>query len=172
MGFPDLADHASPDKFDGPTQPPFRRPLITHLRDHLVLSGGFPHDPRFIHGTRQWFLAVHMFTELHRRHSRHGVRVIGGGHQNRINLLFHLIEHPAKIRIRLGSRMFLVDVPCPPGIHIAQRDQVVPHVVKRIKTAPALSANANARDVQLAVGLVGESQPTVAENQNSGSGGR
>jgi hypothetical protein len=42
--------------------------------------------------------------------------------------------------------------------------------VKRIETAPALAADTDSGNVELAVGLLGKGKPAVAENQKSGPG--
>ena len=63
----------------------------------------------------------------------------------------------------------MVDVARPFGIHVAERDQIVSHAVKRIKTAPSLAADTDSGNVQFAVGVVGEGEPAVAENQKTGS---
>ena len=66
--------------------------------------------------------------------------------------------------------MFLVDIARPLGIHVAERDEIVAHAVKRIEAAPSLAADTDSGNVQFAVGLVGKGKPAVAENQKSGPG--
>ena len=136
-----------------------------------VARGGLAHDARLVDGARQRLLAVDVFAQLHRRHGGDGVRVIGRGDQHGVYAFFHLVEHLAEVLIALRRRMFLIDVPCSFGIHIAERDEVVPQAMKRIETAAALTAHADAGNVQLAVRLVSEGQLAVAENKQSRTSG-
>ena len=122
--------------------------------------------------SRQRLFTVNVFAKLHRPNRGDGMRVVGCRDQNRINLLFHLIKHLAEVLIRLGLRMFLVDIARPLGIHVAERGEIVAHAVKRVETAPALAADTDPGNVQFAVGLVGKGKPAVAENQKPSPGRR
>ena len=169
MRLADFANDPAPHQFNGPAQPSLGGTLIAHLRDHLAVArGGLAHDPRFVDRARQRLLTINVFAQFHRRHCGDGVRVVGSRDQHGIDPLFHLIEHLAEILIAPRRRMFLINVARPRGIHVAERDEVVAHAMKGIETTPALTADADAGNVQFAVGLVGEGQLAVAENQKSG----
>ena len=172
MRLTDLSNDTSPHQFDGPAEAPLCGTLVSHLRDNVVARGGFPHDPRLVDRTCQRLFTVNVFAQFHCRNRGDGVRVVGCRDQNRINLLFHLIEHLAEVLIPLRSRMFLVNIARPLRIHVAERDEIVAHAVKRIEAAPSLAADTDSGNVQFDVGLVGKGQPAVAENQKSGPGPR
>ena len=137
-----------------------------------MARGGFPHDPRLVDRSCQRLFTVNVFAQLHRRNRGDRVRVVGCRDQNRIDLLFHLIEHLAEVLIPLRFRMLLVDIARPLRIHVAERDEIVAHAMKRIETAPSLTADTDSGNVQFAIGLVSKGQLAVAENQKSGPGRR
>ena len=172
MGLTDLANDTSPHKFDGSAEAALGGTLVSHLSDNFVARGGFPHDPRLVDRTCQRLFTVNVFAQLQRRNRGDSVGVVGCRDQNRINLLFHLIEHLAEVLIPLRFRMFLVDISRPLRIHVAERDEIVAHAMKRIETAPSLAADTDSGNVQFAVGLVSKGQLAVAENQKSGPGPR
>ncbi len=55
-----------------------RRSLVAHLGNHFILVGSPGEHPCFINIMGQWFLHVHMFTQLHGCHGCDRMRMIRG----------------------------------------------------------------------------------------------
>src|SRR5439155_25108660 len=146
--------------------------LITHLRVNYVLRARFTHDPRLVERSSQRLYTVDVFAQLQRSNRGDRVRMVGCRDQNRIDLLFHLIEYLAEVLIPLRLRMLLVDIARPLRIHVAERDEIVAHAMKRIEPDPSLTPDTDSGNVQFAIGLVSKGQLAVAENQKSGPGPR
>ena len=165
--FAHLANGAAPDQFNGATQPIFGAALVAHLGDDLVLERGQAHDSRFVHRAREGLFTIDVFAALHGRHRGDGMSVVGRGHQHGIDLLVHLVEHPAEILERLGLGMLLVNVARPLCVHVAQRHDVHARPGKVIEVTPSLAADADAGDIQLVVGLIAESEPRARQQEKA-----
>jgi hypothetical protein len=95
--------------------------------------------------------AIDVLAHPERRHRHHGMQMVGGGHQDRIDALF-LFEHHAKIGIAFRTRVFGKRVGRVVGIDIAKGDDVLAR--QRSKVCSALSANPDCSNVQPAVGTL------------------
>ena len=167
MSFADFADRATPGEFHRASQSVRRRALIAQLRDDLVLAGEFAQYARFMHGACQRFFAINMFAASQRSGGGDGVGMIRRGHDDRINAAAHRVEHPAKVlkRFRLGIQLEFVRRP---GlIHIAKRDNVFAQSGDGGMVVVPSPAATDHRDVELAVGVVGESTPAARQNEQT-----
>ncbi len=62
---------------------------VAHLGDHLILSRGFAHEPRFGDRVGQRLLKVDMFSKAHCHDAGGGVGVVGGAHGDSVDLVTH-----------------------------------------------------------------------------------
>ena len=123
-----LPDESVLDGLDRAAQAICGAALVAHLRDELSIFGHLTQIARLINRLRQRFLAIHGLVPLHRRRRHNRVHVIRRRNRHRINLTSHLVEHLAEIFVNLRARIFfgLCRVSLCTGIHIAQRDNVLP----------------------------------------------
>ena len=76
-------------------------PLVAHLGHELgVLEREFAQHARFMHGRGQRLLHIDVLARLHRGLGDHGMIVIGGRHEDRVDMLLFR-KHLAKIGIAL-----------------------------------------------------------------------
>ena len=119
-----VADRAVPDPLAKHADRVGRMPLVAQLRDHLVLGGGLHQRADFADRVRQRLLAVDVLAALDGRHRHHGVRVIGGGHDYRIDGLLHPVEHFAEVLELPGGGVFLAETGGRRRIDVAQGHDV------------------------------------------------
>ena len=107
----------------------------------------------------QWLLGVDVLTHAHGHHRRMAVRVVGSRDGHRVDPLAFLLEHHAKVAVELRrgkklggvvalSRASLV-------VHVAQRHDLAPGARRAGHLGEALSADADAGDVDPVVGAPG-----------------
>ncbi len=124
VNFLDLADYAFLQQ--PRSQPVFKVGvnLVSHLRDELFLFGEQPHLTRFPDRVRQRLLAITVFAAIHGEHRGRSVHVIGGRHDDGIELVAQLLDHLAVIGEVGDARKMLVDLIKPVRIDIAESDEL------------------------------------------------
>ena len=91
---------------DGPVPDPLanqadafpRMALVSHLGCHLVPARGLGEHPRFMHAVGQRLLYENVFPALHGCQGDHRVRMVGRGHNHRVDILLP-VQHDAEFRI-------------------------------------------------------------------------
>ena len=106
MHFADVADGAGPDVFDGRARIVEGMALVAHLRGDFGIFRSPRHFAGFLNGPSERFLDVDVFVKLHGGERDRGVHVVGGGHQDGVNVLL-AVEHFAIILVALGFRQML-----------------------------------------------------------------
>ncbi len=138
MQLTDFADRAGLDHF-AETIGIFRSlALIAHLGRDTVLAGFLHHPHRFIHRVGQRFLAINMFLAADSGNAGRSVRVVRGSDHDRVDLIFHFIQHLAVVFVTLGLRE-LIKGPCRfVPIYVAESHDI--HIRNRRQTADVMSA--------------------------------
>ncbi len=106
MDFAHVADRAGPDVFDGGARIVEGMALVAHLRCNFGFFRGARHFARFFDGPGEGLLDVNVFVKLHGGQSDGGVHVVGGGHQDGVDVLL-AIQHFAIVLVALGFRQML-----------------------------------------------------------------
>ena len=140
------ADRAGLNPLADLSRPLLRVALVTHLCGYSRGPGDFGHLAHLPNRAGQRLLAVDGLAQLHRHDRGHGMRVIGRGHDHRIDVGRILLEHFAEIfeTLSLGEsvertlRAFPIDV--------AQRIDIL--VAHTAHVGAASAPNADARDIE------------------------
>ena len=99
--FADGPEHAGGDQLVDAPRPFHGMPLIAHLVDDLRLARRPREESRLLHGVRERLLHVHVLPRLHRDVRGDGVRMIGRGDDDRVDVPL-LVEHRAEVVVLLG----------------------------------------------------------------------
>ena len=149
MHFAHLADEAGGDPLGDLTDAFAGMPLVAHLGHDLVLVGRLGEDAGFEDGMGDRLLHVHMLAAAHALHRDEGVRMVGRGDDDRIDVLL-LVEHLAEVREQGGLRELLDRPGAAAEVQVAERDDVLVGGVLHVAAADA--AEPDGGDVQLLVG--------------------
>src|SRR5262249_9761899 len=128
--------------------------LVAHLRADVVLLGEHAHLPRFPHRVAERLLAVDVLAHPDGLDAGRGVHVVGRADGYRVDLVAELLEHLAVVVERLGLGEALLLLGERMVVDVAESDDGA-EVAGLIDVAGALAADADAGELQLAVGLVG-----------------
>ena len=93
-----------------------------------------------------------MLTTPDRAHDGHRMRVIRSRHQHGVYLVAHRVVHFPEIIETLGFRKFVERMGGTAGVHVAQRDDVLPGHRTEVGATPA--TNSDGSDANLVVGGV------------------
>jgi hypothetical protein len=124
--------------------------LISQLRHHLILAGGFDKLTKLIYRMRQRLFAEHMLSASDCIHARYGMCMVRRGYRYRVDFVIHLIQHLAKIMIMFGPGILLKLTACTSHIHVAQCNYIFSAAAA--DTGSPSPANADTRNVQLLTG--------------------
>ncbi len=103
----DLADGAVPDPLAKVADAIEGVTLIAQLGDDVLLFSRLHQSTNLVHRVGQRFFAVEMLPVFQNGHRRHGVKMIGRGDHDSVDLLVHFIQHLAKVLKLLGVRKLL-----------------------------------------------------------------
>ncbi|MGC4006084.1 MAG: hypothetical protein QM811_24385 [Pirellulales bacterium] len=165
------ADRAAFDQFDAVAQALQRVTLVAELRGQLVLGGQLGQRADFPHVVRQRFFQIEMLLPRQRPIGRMKVRVVGRADGDRVDLLFHLVEHLAEVGVDLGLGIIAEGLFASFLIDFDERDQVL-----RFQAADARGALAAGTDHGYVQRVVGRLSPrfiaTRIDEEPCADGGR
>ena len=115
-----------------------------------MLVGGLHQLAYLVDRMGEWFFAIDMLASPDRIHRRDGVCVVGRADRDGIEPTVHLIQHLAKVLVRLGAGMRPTRLCHAAGIHVTQGHDIL--AATPIDAGAASPADADDRDVQLVAG--------------------
>ena len=150
------------------------RPLVAHLRRHLLAAGDLAHQSGFGDRLREWLLAEAGLAEIHRRHGGHDMGVVGRADGDSVDLLPHLLEHLAEVRVGLRSLEGSLGTLQLVGIDVGNRDDLA-RTAGVSRVALPLAADADTREADLLIGPLRALRPNLGGDEipgRHGGGGR
>ena len=147
-----------------------RVPLVSHLRDDLVLPGRLGEFARLIDRVGHGLLDIDVLACPHRRHGDDGMGVVGGSHNHGLDV-FLLLQHLPEIAIHLRLRILLIDLGRVRLVHVAQGHNILPRAFLDIVLSHA--PHADAGNIELAAGwrLAPRPDDVTWDNGKSSYGG-
>ena len=132
--------------------------LITHLRDHFVFLLCLHQQIELVERVSERLLDIDSLPAAHRFHRDDKVRMIRCPHEDRVDLLVHLVKHLAKIRELRGlGELFKVSGHARfrrgvANLRVAQRyDIAQARTIQVVDVFSALIANADAGEIDLLI---------------------
>ena len=148
-------------------------PLIAHLRLHFGATRGLGDRAGFANRVREGLLAIHVFAGRQGRERDDGVRVVGCGNDDGVDVLL-FFQHHAVVHVGFRRRVTGEGRRGVVGIDVAERDDVLAGAGFEVGGTLALGADADGGEVEFIARRLGTEERAAeklkAERGRGGGG--